>query len=369
MKRVLSVLFTLCFAVSLHAQGWFDSNDFGVGLYSYGQVELYGPVTATDTLIQIDRQTILVEADSEHVFAYREDADDEADPMNVASPQMSDYELSSAINNFYSFEPPDLVVKINIYGWDDGGYGVFKYTVINIADAALDARIGLEIIPEIAGEYGFETVEYLPEQSVFTMHKTDNYIGYKYLSHPLASMNTIVWYSGYDSTDANLSAFLNHGEIDTLFESQDADGTVVFPSTDQITVAAGDSVEFYMAAAFAADQSTLLDNIAMAETKYQGMATATEPENALPAVYNLSQNYPNPFNPETQITFNLPQQSFVTLTVYNSLGQAVETLVQKEMTSGAHSVKFQGSDLPSGIYFYSIKADNYQATRKMLLVK
>jgi len=89
-----------------------------------------------------------------------------------------------------------------------------------------------------------------------------------------------------------------------------------------------------------------------------------------PSVFELSQNYPNPFNPSTQINFALPQNSFVTVKVYNAIGEEVARLVNNEFKSaGSYSVTFDGSNLGSGIYFYSIEASQYKETKKMVLIK
>ena len=81
-------------------------------------------------------------------------------------------------------------------------------------------------------------------------------------------------------------------------------------------------------------------------------------------------NYPNPFNPSTEIKFDLPQNTFVTLRVYNAVGQVVAELVNNEYkTAGRYSVSFDGSKLASGIYFYSIEAGMYKDVKKMVLIK
>ena len=85
--------------------------------------------------------------------------------------------------------------------------------------------------------------------------------------------------------------------------------------------------------------------------------------------YSLSQNYPNPFNPSTEINYTLAKSGNVTLKVYNLLGSEVATLVNGFMEAGKHSVKFDANDITSGIYFYTIKADNFTSTRKMILMK
>ena len=81
------------------------------------------------------------------------------------------------------------------------------------------------------------------------------------------------------------------------------------------------------------------------------------------------QNYPNPFNPSTTIRYALPQRSHVTLSIFNTFGQNVATLVNETQEPGYHDVRFDGSNLASGVYFYRIKADEYAATKKLLLIR
>jgi len=88
-----------------------------------------------------------------------------------------------------------------------------------------------------------------------------------------------------------------------------------------------------------------------------------------PNTYSLEQNYPNPFNPATMIRFSIREQGLVTLNVYNLLGEKVASLVNSELASGAYEVDFNGANYSSGIYFYTITANNYFATKKMILLK
>lgn len=90
---------------------------------------------------------------------------------------------------------------------------------------------------------------------------------------------------------------------------------------------------------------------------------------ALPKSFGISQNYPNPFNPTTRINYQLPVRSYVTLRVYDILGREVSTLVNKDETAGYKSVTFDGSRLPSGVYFYRIQGGSFTSVKKMLLVK
>lgn len=102
---------------------------------------------------------------------------------------------------------------------------------------------------------------------------------------------------------------------------------------------------------------------------YSNKATAVEKNNNLPNPFNLFQNYPNPFNPNTIISYSIPQETFVSLTVYDALGEEVIKLINQEKTAGNYEVKFDGSQLSSGIYFYQLKAGDYLETRKLMLLK
>jgi hypothetical protein len=93
-------------------------------------------------------------------------------------------------------------------------------------------------------------------------------------------------------------------------------------------------------------------------------------DNLIPEKFSVSQNFPNPFNPSTIIKYQVPQNSFVSLKVYNSLGQQVAVLVNGMVNAGSYEVQFHSSDLSSGVYYYVIKAgENFVQTKKMMLMK
>jgi len=85
--------------------------------------------------------------------------------------------------------------------------------------------------------------------------------------------------------------------------------------------------------------------------------------------FKLVQNFPNPFNPSTVIRYSLPEASEVNLSVFNSLGQEVVNLINERQEAGRFNITFNASNLPSGIYYYSIRANNYYSVKKMLLLK
>ena len=98
---------------------------------------------------------------------------------------------------------------------------------------------------------------------------------------------------------------------------------------------------------------------------------ATEP---IPQHFFLYQNYPNPFNSATEIRYHLPLQKNVKLTIYNLLGQPVQVLVKQKQPAGSYSYTWDGTDfrgekVPTGLYLYTIEADYWKLTKKMMLLQ
>ncbi|MDH3269585.1 MAG: T9SS type A sorting domain-containing protein, partial [Ignavibacteria bacterium] len=97
----------------------------------------------------------------------------------------------------------------------------------------------------------------------------------------------------------------------------------------------------------------------------------------VPSEFVLEQNYPNPFNPSTKIKYNIPsviasgttQSQFVSLKVYDALGNEVVNLVDEEQTVGNYEIEFDATGLSSGIYFYKLQAGSFVETKKMILLK
>ncbi|MFA3783558.1 S8/S53 family peptidase [Melioribacteraceae bacterium 4301-Me] len=89
----------------------------------------------------------------------------------------------------------------------------------------------------------------------------------------------------------------------------------------------------------------------------------------LPLSFDLKQNFPNPFNPQTTIRFELPKQSFVKLQIFDILGREISTLINEEKSPGYYEVKFNGNNLPSGVYLYRLQAGSFVSTKKMMILK
>ncbi|MFN3695487.1 MAG: T9SS type A sorting domain-containing protein, partial [Ignavibacterium sp.] len=124
-----------------------------------------------------------------------------------------------------------------------------------------------------------------------------------------------------------------------------------------------------------------IDNTVRANTKYFyrlrqndfdgkfSFSNVIEIDISSPKDYTLEQNYPNPFNPSTHISFTLPKQSNVTLTIYNQIGEVVAQLVNQKLEAGTYIYNWNAKGMSSGIYLYELQADGFKQTKKMSLLK
>jgi len=114
--------------------------------------------------------------------------------------------------------------------------------------------------------------------------------------------------------------------------------------------------------------NSLSNNYKRLPVKGEG-TTSVRGNNAVANDYALFQNYPNPFNPATTIPFSLAHEDFITLTVYNNLGQLVAVVFSGKLEAGNYNKRWDGSNSPSGVYFYEIKSSKFTATGRMILAK
>ncbi|MBU0472942.1 MAG: T9SS type A sorting domain-containing protein [Bacteroidetes bacterium] len=136
----------------------------------------------------------------------------------------------------------------------------------------------------------------------------------------------------------------------------------------------GSIVMYDVKAYYSPDQTVSVNEAITVYANYapiQKIANSDSTSTELPVIneYALNSNYPNPFNPTTQISYQIPENSFVNLVVYNALGQKVAELVNQEQTSGKYTVKFDASNLPSGVYIYKLQTEKFSDVKKMLLTK
>ena len=112
-----------------------------------------------------------------------------------------------------------------------------------------------------------------------------------------------------------------------------------------------------------------LDGIIYGATWSNGVLSVISEELSNPTEFKLSQNFPNPFNPKTVISYQLPISSDITLNVYDVLGNEIATLVDEYKAAGIYKVEYNAAALPSGVYFYQLKAGAFVKAKKMILIK
>jgi len=344
-------------------------DEINVYVNTYGKISIY---TLPDTIRQIYQVTPLVGTGPTTVFDYYNDTEVEEPTQLLAVPTFGDYEIYGSYNNEYSFNPPDILEKLNVYCWQDMNSILVKFTLINRESSSIDAIVGLELVPEVEGSTaGRDTVIYSPISGIISVKKTES-VGFKPLSDNLKSMAAFVWYSDYE-VDTSYYNWLTYDSFDSPFitdpNDPNVDDPVLIPAYNSVTIASGDSVIQYLAVAYGVNEAEMLASLQQAQEKYYELTSIKADHNTIPNSYVLEQNYPNPFNPSTTIKFGVPEASNVRLKIFSSLGEEVAELVNEYMNAGTYTYNFDASKLPSGIYVYTLQTGEQLISKKMTLIK
>ncbi len=363
----------------LTAQVYFANEDIGASISQYGTIKVYSPAgpLAADTVEQINRITMLVGINDTAVFCYNGDQDavSGSEQVVVASPALSDHELTGLFDNGYSGAPPDVEIKYNIYGWSTGGYLLIKYTVTNTSTEAYNARLGLDLMPKPAEDWNDHILGLDATNGIIYALSGDTAaVGIKMLSQDMVSLKLMDYDRDYAYTDPSIWALMSHDIIDTRHESDYSDGTIVITSTAPIAIAVDASVEVFVAVSVGTDSTEMADNMLLAQTAATAWLAVDDRPTTRPAGFRLAQNYPNPFNPTTTIRFDLPQEQRVYLMIYDIMGREVVRLVDEVRPAGYHEMRWSGRDVggrqvASGIYFARLVTPQYSKVNKMLLLK
>jgi hypothetical protein len=347
---------------SVYSQVTFSTGAMDVYVGQYGKLRLFTP----DGTKHLQLSAILVGTSATAVFDHENDAEVVTATAAVTTPALSDFETTGTYDNSYSGAPPAVSVDVNAYGWTNAAYTVVKYTVKNNETSAIDASIGLEILPNINATYGYDTVTYNNAEGVIRFHRglVEN-MGIKLLSTTLSSVFSFEWYDGYQ-VDADFWTWMNKGSLQSEYISTTVEGPVAITSQAPVTIAPGESATVFYAYALGADEQTMLSNIAEAKLKYDGLVTSIkEPPTSAKAL----RNYPNPVKSTTKISYQLPKEGFVTLKVYDALGKEAATIVNSKQSGGTHTIDFSSEGLSRGVYSYKLIFNNQVTTSKMIVVK
>ena len=191
--------------------------------------------------------------------------------------------------------------------------------------------------------------------------------GTNYSFKPIANDGSAGGINVYDGfTDAEKWTTLSSGIVAGQIGAGDISHVI---GSGPYNIAPGDSIDVAFALAAGNSDADLDQAISNARSKWTGITSFKDFGNELPGSFALGQNFPNPFNPETVVRYALPVAGNTVVTVYNSLGQKVATLVNEFKEAGNHQVSFNAANLPSGLYFYKLESGNFSAVKKMMLLK
>lgn len=175
-----------------------------------------------------------------------------------------------------------------------------------------------------------------------------------------------IFFGGLSVTDAEANTVIGVGYIEL---SQNSSDFIPFSmEIEYFTDATPGKMSLYF--------SISADSLPKPGTNYilddLSLSTVTGLEKHLqqnPETFALQQNYPNPFNPTTKINYQLTEAGHTKLIVYDCNGEEVQTLINSNLSAGNYSISFNGSSLPSGVYFYRLTSGGFNATKRMLLIK
>ena len=173
-------------------------------------------------------------------------------------------------------------------------------------------------------------------------------------------------FEGISFADANTGTIVGgkYGNESIILRTTNAGNDWIEQSSGTINYLRGVSFSDDLNGWVVGDDGTIL------HTTNGGVSFVDEEQiDAIPTEFSLSNNFPNPFNPSTKIKYSIPQSSKVVIKVFDILGNEIETLVNEDKPGGTYEVTWYAENLPSGVYFYQLKAGTYVQTRKMLLLK
>jgi hypothetical protein len=257
----LSVVLVSFLSLEMFPQSFFTGN-IGVTLSDYGRVRVYSDNLTTR---QIDRNSLLVGVSQSAVFDYLEDAENVSPATTVASPLLSDFEVTVTIDNTYSNLPPEVTALMNVYGWTNDAYLLVRINVKNDDVSAVNAVMGGETIPQVDGTYENDFIQYNAGSHTVLMNET-GWVGWKLFSPTTTSFNVIDWFSGYEN-DSSFYAWLTQNSFDPPLTSG-VDGVVAAQGSALINLGPGESTDFYYGISIGTDQTSCLNNMAACEVKF-----------------------------------------------------------------------------------------------------
>ncbi len=351
----------------------------GIAVYldRYGSMKVTKP-GATKALEQrqMDRISLWAGTAKDEVFDYNEDSEEISKVMKVKY-NGADFGLHTEYDNSYGNYPPDITVKQTVYGFTDDPYVFSRYVIRNDGDSPINLAVGLFGASKPNNTYNNNILKFDEASKAVYSFAKDNaqFTALGIVSGDPSSVRSMDWndYTGptgadVDAGDSIRYAMLNHNAFDTNVEVLNENGSCFAYNVGTHNIEPGESYSFTVAVAYTTEESEVSTILADAKAKYASITGVKENSTLANSIF-LDQNYPNPFNPSTNIQFALNQPGFVSLKIFNLLGQEVKTLVNGNLPAQNHIVRFDGSNLSSGMYLYRLQVGSFSQTKSMILIK
>jgi len=373
-KRLIVIsIFLFVFTGNIFPQIGFSTGVIGVDESEYGRIRIHVP--KVDSFRQIDRISLLLAIDSGSVYNYMLNAE----PYFYSYPFVDYHSNRSDMEIVHTYQMikdffPHFTVTHNIYGWRKSYFVIVKISIENNLGRDVLANIGFEIIPQIGSEFGGEKIKIAKTTKTILINK-NIFLGIRYCNPKnVLFPNISEWDYNYFRDETLIYKWMTNKIADTTYTASEK-GSIITACVQPALIPANDIVSTYFYVACSTNESDLNNVLRLADKEFN-ILTSVKDEIILPDKICLEQNYPNPFNPATKIKFSIPNVETpymaslqVTLKVYDILGNEVATLINEEKNPGNYEVDFHTGDLPSGIYFYRLKAGDRSLTKKMTLMK
>ena len=261
----------------------------------------------------------------------------------------------------FGYLSTDIIIKLN-KNYDGNNHSRYEYTVSN---QPIKPIANGDILRVWNLEHLSPPQPYIPKTDCFPdfwqnclvlIPSPDNHPHLVWGPHPTFSATHYRIYRAVSNYPVNPSS-LTYSLISTVSSS-------TFDFIDYaVTILPGYQYAYYYVVGWNGTSQSAKTNYVSTQAEFQKSLMD------MPTDFGISQNYPNPFNPSTSISYSIPENAFVTLKIYDVLGNEVVELINEQKESGNYQIDFNASELSSGIYYYTLTEGNFTSTKKMILVK
>ena len=209
-KVTLIIILLFTSLISYNAQE-FENGEIGITLNNWGRVRLHAPAIGAN--VQLDRFSFLAGIARDKVFDYKNDAET-IDSARAIDTELSDVAMTVSVDNSYpaTLDPPGVInppafdLTVTVYGWNSGGFALVKYEFVNRESDNLETTFGFEVLPQIDGAYGLESIEYNASRDVVQIQQSlfSTKVGLKVLSEDIQTLTIVDWFESYELGDTLL---------------------------------------------------------------------------------------------------------------------------------------------------------------------